>query len=233
MKHLDAETLLQWAYNDELPKRGTQPFSPWDRLLATGRLGAKIEEDFRAPGLPPALGDVHPDALAIARSVGQLPHRQAVLVTVHARQKGRPTGWGARQRVFPVMDGSRVRVSHKSNGTASNRFWRHIGKPIRQYPDGAVGYLRFEPTNAEIAQARLDWALWRGGLVALVAMLTGRLASCEPIGPALPAEPWLTGLPERRILYSVAPTLPTSVGRAVGRTGDRPESPMISMLDGG
>jgi hypothetical protein len=68
---LDVEKALQFAFRDELPKRrddrsrtpGAFPsVSPMFRLAA---LGGRVDNWSREPGFPAALGEPHPDALAI------------------------------------------------------------------------------------------------------------------------------------------------------------------------
>src|SRR5213080_1009856 len=67
----DIEKALQWACRDELPKRkpdhsrapGAWPsVSPMFSLAA---LGGRVDNWSREPGFPAALGDPHPDALAL------------------------------------------------------------------------------------------------------------------------------------------------------------------------
>jgi hypothetical protein len=67
---LDIEDALQWAFREELPKR-----SPGGNVIVAGPsmapmwrhgvVGAKIDNWSRDPGFPAALGDPHPDAIAI------------------------------------------------------------------------------------------------------------------------------------------------------------------------
>jgi hypothetical protein len=64
---LDIEDALRWAFRDELPKRGGGTFgheaiSPMFRYAD---LVGRVDESTRDAGFPAALGDPHPDALAI------------------------------------------------------------------------------------------------------------------------------------------------------------------------
>jgi hypothetical protein len=73
---LDIEEVLRWTYRDELPKQrhdrdsGPGPYvSPMFRLCAHG---GPIDNWSREPGMPLALGEPHPDALAVAEAVKEL-----------------------------------------------------------------------------------------------------------------------------------------------------------------
>jgi hypothetical protein len=73
---LDIEDVLRWTYRDELPKQrhdrdsGPGPYvSPMFRLCAHG---GPIDNWSREPGMPIALGEAHPDALAVAEAVKAL-----------------------------------------------------------------------------------------------------------------------------------------------------------------
>jgi hypothetical protein len=71
---LDVEDALAWAFREELPKRppsgniiaAGSPVSPMWRY---GVFGARIDNWWREPGFPAALGDPHPDALEIEARV--------------------------------------------------------------------------------------------------------------------------------------------------------------------
>jgi len=70
---LDIEQVLQWAYREELPKTSAAPSSPWDRMMTAGALGTLVDESFsHEPGMPPALGTPHPDALVVEERVQAL-----------------------------------------------------------------------------------------------------------------------------------------------------------------
>src|SRR5262245_23588633 len=167
-RSIDVEQLLQWAYRDELPKQGAQPFSPWERIFRYGKLGTRIDDQLGVtPRLPPVLGDPHQDALTIARHTSRLPHRSAVLVIIHAKMGTRPKPWEGPKSIFPVRDESRIRIVGKSYGRP--RLGR--GGAFRYYTEGSYCPLRFEPSLEEVAWSRAEWLCWRSGLVALVADL--------------------------------------------------------------
>ena len=192
-RQVDIERLLSWAFLDELPKGGSEAWSPWDRIAT---LGTRIDDQFGALSrLPPIFGDPHPDALIVARYVGKLYSPARELVTHYAILNSRPCPLGHAVRVFPVRDGSRIRVVGKSYGRASNGKWRY-------YTEGSHCPLRFEPTVEEVAQSRADWTAWLTGLQELVLGLRGHLSEHWPVGPRWPLEPWNEPQPIARVLYA-------------------------------
>jgi hypothetical protein len=73
-RFLDIETALRWAYRDELPKRqhasSIGAISPgFRRLPDDDERRANLSKWQIEPGHPPALGELHPDALLIEASV--------------------------------------------------------------------------------------------------------------------------------------------------------------------
>lgn len=78
-RFLDIETALQWAYRDELPKRGPRG-GPWARVdypdasWMSGAASDRGDPDgpTREPGFPAASGDPHPDSLVIEAAVQDL-----------------------------------------------------------------------------------------------------------------------------------------------------------------
>lgn len=194
---IDTEALLRWAYRDELPKQEAAAFSPWERFLEVGQLGTRIDESHMAR-LPAVLGAPHPDAIVIAKAVARLPHRSGVLVIVHACSGTRPDPLAGPIRVFPFNDGPRVRVVGKSYGRGSDGKWRY-------YTEGSYCPLRYEPTVAEVTQARADYCLWWNGLVGVCRDLAGELTKWQPILPKVPAAPWIDGIgmQKKRVLYSI------------------------------
>ena len=69
-RKMTIEEALRWATRDELPKRredspirGPQCASdPVWRMVA---MGGRVDNWSREPGMPPAMGDPHPDAITI------------------------------------------------------------------------------------------------------------------------------------------------------------------------
>lgn len=80
-RFIDIEKALQWAFRDELPKRGRRG-GPWVVGSSTSWLsgassdrddpGARSCNDARDPGFPAAAGDPHPDSLVIETAVNAL-----------------------------------------------------------------------------------------------------------------------------------------------------------------
>lgn len=193
---IDIEKLLHWVYRDELCKGGSEAWSPWDAIFRLATLGVRVDDQLGPVArLPPIFGDPHPDALLVARYVGRLPHRSAVLVTIHAKMATRPAPWEGPICVLPVRDGSRVRVVGKSYGRASNGRWRY-------YTEGSYCPLRFEPSLSEVAWSRSEWTCWRDGLIELQGSLAGQLDEHQATGPELEAEPWNVAEAASRILYA-------------------------------
>ena len=89
----------------------------------------------------------------------------------------------------------------------------------RPYPD-AYRKEYLEPDPAEVVYDRALYQVWHAALQVLVADLRGELQSIALVGPAAPAEPWVTGVQQARILPSIRPMTADSAG-AVHRRGRR------------
>lgn len=74
----------------------------------------------------------------------------------------------------------------------------------RPYPD-AYRKEYLEPDPAEVVYDRALYQVWHAALQVLVAELRGELQSIALVGPAAPAEPWVSGVQPARILPSVRP----------------------------
>lgn len=66
---MDVEDVLRWAYRDELPKRGAGAASGVSPMFSLIALGTHVDNISREPGFPAALGEPHPDAIAIEQIV--------------------------------------------------------------------------------------------------------------------------------------------------------------------
>lgn len=72
---MDVEDLLVWTFRDQLPKRredrggGGGQVSPMFRL---GIFSGPIDNWSREPGMPPAAGEVHPDALVVEELLAEM-----------------------------------------------------------------------------------------------------------------------------------------------------------------
>lgn len=69
---MDVEDAVTWAFRDELPKRGALESTGFSPMHSLAMLGTVIDSGNREPRLPAALGDPHPDALAIEQAVRAL-----------------------------------------------------------------------------------------------------------------------------------------------------------------
>lgn len=82
MKKVDIETLLRWAYREELPKDGTTPRGPdgylpgWCAVGPYGELGTMVDRwrlnNFGVIIDPAATENAHPDAVCVAKAVRSL-----------------------------------------------------------------------------------------------------------------------------------------------------------------
>lgn len=199
-KRIDIEKLVQWAFRDELPKQGANPFSPWEPILRYGSNGGhRIDDDAPRGRLPAILGEPHPDARLIERAVNQLEpveadkrgrgtHRPAtVLVMIHAVSGSRPDWYPGSIKVLPIREGSRIRIVGKALGTNRNRTVR--------YEEGTYCPLRFEPTIEDVDHGRRNYLLWYNSLVHLVNTL--ELRDHIVLMPNLSPTPWIFPLTRR------------------------------------
>ena len=206
-RQVDIEKLLSWAFLDELPKGGSEAWSPWERIST---LGTRVDDQFGSIfRLPPIFGDPHPDAITISRHVDRLMSPARELVTHYAILNSHPRPLGQPTRVSGIKDGPHYQVSAKSLGRASKaqmELARKIGitEPIRLYPDGTVCPLRFEPTWEEVYASQAEWTAWLTGLQVLVLGLRGHLSEYWPVGPRWPLEPWNEAQVQRTVFYARA-----------------------------
>src|SRR5437660_500781 len=77
MREVEIERLLQWAFREELPKRGIGTLANrWDHVTDYGDRGFTMIDD--EPGFPAAMGVPHVDADTIARAVDGLSDQVAL-----------------------------------------------------------------------------------------------------------------------------------------------------------
>lgn len=208
---LDVEKLLQWAYRDELPKKGFVESSPgWDNISTHG-----MPIDDGSLRLPPAFGAPHPDALVVERAVAGLDKQVMVdwaeslttllgelaayaptsewclgasfnpqaLVIMHARMGTRPPWETEPPRLVRVL--MPERSQHVVVGRDANR----------NYLPGAHCPLRLEPSVDLIVSGRAEYAVWRAALDDVRESLSGwTLREHEVLAAAAAREPWNTGV---------------------------------------
>jgi hypothetical protein len=192
MKPLDIERLLQWAFIDELPKGGANPYSRWNFFARLLELGGFVDDQFGPPTrLPPIFGEPHPDALEIARVVRRLSYPASELIAIHASARNRPEWMPQPIQVLPITKGTRYAVVGENRG-------KHRGRVY--YSEGAYCPLQWVPTLEQIADARAEYSAWHTGLRILVVTL--QLRDHEATGPAASAAPWLKPEPQSRVLVS-------------------------------
>lgn len=219
-RSLDIETLLQWAFRDELPKQrieGTWGYSvsPMFRLAA---LGVRIDEFSTEPGFPNALGACHPDAETIGLAVealedvgidwpGSRPHIMgdlaalvpeddvtlSALVVCRAGLVGMHARMGTRPRLLADPEPEPI---VGSNGKPIVCYLDDRGRVVegrtrsRHYGTAARSPLRWFPVPREIAFARIEYLIWHEALGELAAVLNGRMTERVALPPSAPAAPW-------------------------------------------
>jgi hypothetical protein len=208
---IDVETLLAWAYRDELCKGGEVTAGVGFFTLA--ELGTLVDGDqFGSTArLPPIFGEPHPDAIAIDRAVRALPDieidwersgaafigepakhmpdplaryalRPSVLLIMHGKMGSRPQWRTDPMRVRGIrVQGGGCRIVGTVSGGRKGRLW---------YSDGAHCPLELMPSWAEVAYARAEYWAWWHGLDELVRQLDGALVEHGAVPAGAPQFPW-------------------------------------------
>lgn len=233
-KIMDIETVLQWAYRQELPK--ASEMSGAGGSMAPGfsiaDLGVSVDNWQHEPGFPAIMGSPHPDALTISKHVQALPPLEVDAVA--SRRELLPEAW----RLIDPDDWLRTRVhvdravyviSHAKMGTRPE--WRagwtlhriigRNGKPMVDgldangaYQRGARCPLEVLPSPREIVTDRAIYAAWHLALGELAQALADRLETIAPEPPECSPKPWMDG-PEPPIVIHPDLTKPAlSRGRA-------------------
>lgn len=195
-------------------------FKLWASVCALDDVGpVSMPEDW-APisdlgELGPAGADVIDRGLAKLVSVdGQgnerLRKTPRQLVEYHAMVGGRPDWIGEKPVYRLVMEHGKPKWFRKVSIECPG------GKPFeievdgrdprrkRPYPDAyRKGY--FDPDPAEVVYDRALYQVWHAALGVIVADLAGQLEEIRLVGPAAPAEPWITGVETSRVLPSLLP----------------------------
>lgn len=205
MLEVEIERLVQWAYRDELPKRGIgdvanswKPMSDYRDLLTV------VDDD---PGFPVIMGMTHPDALTIERAVQGLQTEVALDWHAcrgllmgdlpHLAPRGNPLldrashdGKSLEPRIF-----SEVALVESCARMGTRPQWdigipspqRVIGKNNRpvlvggsegngRYTYGSYCPLKYTaPTIEQLILRRFEYMVWRGGLDSLAGILRGWL----------------------------------------------------------
>jgi hypothetical protein len=205
MREIDIERLVQWAYRDELPKRGIGDVAnSWDPVRGYGELLTLVDDE---PGFPVIMGPPHPDALTIERAVQGL-HAEVVLDWRTMREtlmgdlhllapRGNPMllaraerAGVMTERVFSeiALVESCARLGRRPQwevGTPSPQ--RMIGKNNRpvlvgeskgegRYTHGSYCPLQYTgPSIEQLIVRRFEWIVWHDGLVRLAGTLRGWL----------------------------------------------------------
>lgn len=214
-KRIDIETMVRWAYCDELPKKTIGELTGWERGVF---LGTKVDEGQREYGYPVAMGSPHPDALLLDHAVRSLPAVGVDWARSRKHLLGDLADWisdtdfrvafmsaspAALVANFAVMgrrpdwrfDDIRVKGKRGKNGKPVVQFLEdgHLVDGLtlgRRYGEGARCPMYLDPDPSEIASARFEYHVWRQALAHLAA--TGlNYAEYIPTGPAAAAAPWI------------------------------------------
>lgn len=211
MREVEIERLVQWAYRDELPKRGIGNIANgWDSAACYFELLSKIDVD---PGFPVIMGAPHPDALTIERAIQGLTDEVALDWRTHREllmddlRLLAPRGNPLLDRVFSevALVESCARLGRRPQwniGTPSpQRIMGKNNKPVMvgqcegaaRYKFGSHCPLQYTaPTVEQLIFRRFEYMVWRGGLERLVGILRGwLLREYMPLMPIAPAVPWL------------------------------------------
>ena len=216
-KRVAIESLLIWAYREELPKRPTAAFSPWERLIT---LGTVVDSGYSdEPGFVTD-EPCHPDAATLAVAVGRLPEVTLIWEQVVdqlmgdfapyapatdptlARMAFQPSALvalHARTGTTPQWDLGPVRLARVpgANGkpvvngmTAGGRYGEGAGCPLRLQLERAYlpGRMAEPSAGRDIAAARAEYYIWWLSLDALAECWIGQ--DHEALPPAVPAAPW-------------------------------------------
>ncbi|MGE0575435.1 MAG: hypothetical protein AB7F22_10515 [Reyranella sp.] len=215
---MDIEAALQWAYRDELPKGDGGGGLGMYRAGGFVDYGVSIDKWDTEPGFPSAMGDPHPDALAIEAAVNKL---QPMPIDAAAHRD-----WLAPECAAMIDADDRIMrnlivdvrpyvAMHAKMGTRPE--WRvewHIsrriggnGSPIvlgmdtrRRYLDGSHCPLEIAPDPREVLNDRAEYTCWHEALMELTDALAGRLSDRIVLPPEAPARPWVDGETRRAIL---------------------------------
>lgn len=220
MREVEIERLLQWAYRDELPKRGVGDVATsWDGMNLYRELLTVVDDD---PGFPVIMGPPHADALTIERAVQGL-HAEVALDWLSYRE----LLFGDVPMLAPATDPTAIM---RSDHSIAPRVFNEVelvescarlnrrpqwdvgllrprrmiganGKPVivgqckdtLRYTLGSHCPLRYaEPSIEKVAAHRAEYLVWRGALQRLVGTLRGWLLRAHvPLDPIAPALPWL------------------------------------------
>jgi hypothetical protein len=157
---IDIETALQWTMRDEMPKGRPVEASVWDTVISYSRLGARVDVSHGGGGgLGFIDGEPHPDAVTIARAVGDLPSGMSLsadeceaLVGHYARLDRAAVSAVARASFNPVMliigcAGNRARPAWDI-GLPRVRVLRHSNNNAIVFgDDDAGGVMRLRPAK--------------------------------------------------------------------------------------
>ncbi|MCJ2086961.1 hypothetical protein MKK88_13315 [Methylobacterium sp. E-005] len=183
-RKMTIEEALRWAIRDELPKRRADspirgPRCASDPVWRMVAMGGPVDNWSREPGMPPAMGDPHPDAITIEAhlqvlsetmkraAVGSascpldlspypvqvdLRGKASLDVMISAVLDATPS-WlvtGAIRRPPEVGGGIEVEPAMSDNGKIT--LWRTIHKPCGEGPDGKPWFT----SHDEIATSKGD-----------------------------------------------------------------------------
>lgn len=220
-KHVDTEKLLQWAFQDELPKQrargGWLPeyLTPLERL---SQLGTLVDEGLEDPALPPFFGETHPDALLIEKAVLALEDapidwpatRRSVVGPLGGLLKDNDPGLAHLTIGVVGLIALHARMGTKPgwdmwpmpepvvgrNGKTVVQYVDERGHVVEgrkngHYGDGARCPLLWAPNPREAAFVRIEYSIWWQAIDTLADYLNGRLEDHLALPPAAHPSPWM------------------------------------------
>ena len=212
MREIEIERLVQWAYRDELPKRGIGTLANrWDNVNDYGeRGGVRIDDE---PGFPAALGVPHLDAVTIEGAVNGLndqvgldwrEYRELLLGDVigiaplEDQLSGRVFSESALVATFarmgetPLWRGQRPLPNAVTKKGVVMLVGHCEGKD--RYSRGSHCLVKYQPPVEMVAFRRAEYLVWHDGLVRLAGILRAwTLRDYVALPPKAPKLPWLDG----------------------------------------
>ncbi len=204
-RRLNIEQLLHWTYRDELPKLGADYGGSGATAPGFSGVARSGSNFLYEPGFPAAMGEPHPDALAIARFVDAL--EPMAIDGASSRDWLAPECAAMIAPDDPVLSNLIVDVKHyvmmhARMGTRPTWLvgrWsveRLIGRNgkvcvVEAGHTGACCPLEVLPPPREVVNDRAEYACWHEALMMLVELLTNQLADHEVLPLTAPAQPWL------------------------------------------
>lgn len=184
MMDIDIADLISWALIDqnagyfcERPTENRKALLS-STAIVTGTLMLGVQVDCQ-PGFLKRLGaKCHPDAVAVYEAIMSLPDaRMRTLLLAHGRARTEPD-WDVWPEIRPKRHQRNgkvvVEASYDRSGTLTAQWC-----PLDVFPSWDL-----------VDATRESYELWRAGLVAVKALVKGRLGEHRATGPRAREKPW-------------------------------------------